>query len=208
MSHRTPVLNALQLQITEFFQIPADITIAYRPSKTNTTALQRTCKSICSTRPLHLFLVQQSPSERSRQRHEIIRASITRMVLRSTLLRQRLHGKRPEVQRRCGKIAMAMTALRGNADFHQPVQRALNRAWLRSVARAQNRRRNSRSAIAMSSQYLTGNARYQDRACAEFESPFHSARFRGMSRNWLNGAASLDSSELDFDPVRLNRIEV
>ena len=86
MSHRTPVLNALQLQITEFFQIPADITTAYRPSKTNTTALQRTCKSICSTRPLHLFLVQQSPSERSRQRHEIIRASITRMVHRSTLL--------------------------------------------------------------------------------------------------------------------------
>jgi hypothetical protein len=119
-----------------------------------------------------------------------------------------LHGKRPEVQRRCGKIAMAMTALRGNADFHQHVQRALNRAWLRSVARAQHRQRNSRSAIAMSSQYLIGNARYQGRAWAEFESPFHSARFRGMSRNWLNGDASLESPELDFDPIRLNRIEV
>jgi hypothetical protein len=51
VSHGTPAFNALQLQITEFFQIPADITIAYRPSKTNTTALQRTCKLICcSTR--------------------------------------------------------------------------------------------------------------------------------------------------------------
>jgi hypothetical protein len=101
---------------------------------------------------------------------------------------------------------MAMTALRGNADFHQHVQRALNRAWLRSVARARYRQRNSRSAIAMSSQYLIGNARYQGRA--KFESPFDSARFRGMSRNWLNGDASLDSSELDFDPIRLNRIKV
>jgi hypothetical protein len=44
VSHGTPTLNALQLAITEFFQIPADITIAYRPSKTNTTAVQRTCK--------------------------------------------------------------------------------------------------------------------------------------------------------------------
>jgi hypothetical protein len=44
VSQRTPVLNALQLALTEFFQIPADITIAYRPSKTNTTAVQRTCK--------------------------------------------------------------------------------------------------------------------------------------------------------------------
>jgi hypothetical protein len=65
VSHRTPVLNALQLKITEFFQIPADITVAYRPSKTNTTALQRTCKSVCSGRSAHLFLVQQSPFERS-----------------------------------------------------------------------------------------------------------------------------------------------
>ena len=118
-------------------------------------------------------------------------------------LQQRLHGKRPEVQRRCGRFAMAMTALRGNAVFHQHIQRALNRAWLRSVARAQHRQRNSRSAIAMSSQYLIGNARYQGRAWAEFESPFHSARFRGMSRNWLNGDASLESPELDFDPIRI-----
>jgi hypothetical protein len=32
--------------------------------------------------------------------------------------------------------------------------------------------------------------------------------FAEMSRNWLNGDASLDSSELDFDPIRLNRIKV
>jgi len=51
VSHGTPAPNALQLAITEFFQIPADITIAYRPSKTNTTALQRTCKSICASTP-------------------------------------------------------------------------------------------------------------------------------------------------------------
>jgi hypothetical protein len=51
VSHGTPTINALQLSITEFFQIQADITVAYRPSKPNTTAVQRTCKSICTDMP-------------------------------------------------------------------------------------------------------------------------------------------------------------
>jgi hypothetical protein len=48
VSHRTPAPNALQLEITDIFSNTYRITITYRPSKTNTTAVQRACKSICS----------------------------------------------------------------------------------------------------------------------------------------------------------------
>jgi hypothetical protein len=48
VSHRTPAPNALQLEITDIFAKHTDITIVYRPSKTNTTAVRRTCKSIYS----------------------------------------------------------------------------------------------------------------------------------------------------------------
>jgi hypothetical protein len=104
VSHGTPTLNALQLSITEFFQIPADITVAYWPSKTNTTAVQRTCKPICCNMLDTIVSCATIPSERSRQRHEIIRASMTRMARRSTRLLPRLHSRRPEAQWPGGKF--------------------------------------------------------------------------------------------------------
>jgi hypothetical protein len=75
VSHGTPTPNALQLAITEFFQIPANITVAYRPSKTNTTALQRTCK-INLQQNVSAFVSSATIVLRwLHQRHEIIRAS-------------------------------------------------------------------------------------------------------------------------------------
>jgi hypothetical protein len=86
VSHGTPTLNALQLSITEFFQIPADITAAYYPSKTNTTAVQRTCKSICCNTLGAIVSCATIASERSPQGHETIRASNKRMARQSTQL--------------------------------------------------------------------------------------------------------------------------
>jgi hypothetical protein len=86
VSHGTPTLNALQLWMTEFFQIPADITVAYCPSKTNTTAVQRTCKSICRGTLDAIVSCATIASERSPQGHETIRASTKRTAHQSTRL--------------------------------------------------------------------------------------------------------------------------
>jgi hypothetical protein len=85
VSHRTPAVRALQLQITEFFQMAANITIAYGPLKTNTTAVQRTCKSITAARSVKFVSCATIAFRRLHQRYEIIRASITRRIHRSTL---------------------------------------------------------------------------------------------------------------------------
>src|SRR5215510_2363863 len=133
--------------------IPADITIAYRPLKTNTTAVQRTCKGICFARLMRFVSDTQLPFQSLRQRREIIRASLMRMVHRTTWREERLHCRRPEAQGCCGKFAMVTAnPLRACCQSRRktiinPAWWSNNHAWTSNGAGAWHRKHDRRSVI-------------------------------------------------------------